>query len=113
MAFDQIMLMTLAVLCSAVLVYGLWQMARGWRARRPGESNVLIADGAARFLSGVHGWVMIAMLTGVARRLGGAGTLSALILALTLLALAAFIRRRWGSAAPRRTATGGRTGMER
>jgi hypothetical protein len=95
MAFDRLMVLALAAISTTVIVYGLWQMVRGRRAQRRGGSRVLVADGAARVLSGVFGWVMISMMTGVTRRLG-VGPLVAVVVALTLLGLSAFIRRRWG-----------------
>ncbi|MFI7598889.1 hypothetical protein [Actinoplanes sp. NPDC049681] len=96
MAVYQLMLLALAVLSTSVIVYGLWQMARGRRAQRRGQSGVLLADGAARILSGAFGWMIISMMTGAAYRLGDAGALAALIFGLTLLGLSGFIRLRWG-----------------
>jgi hypothetical protein len=94
-AVDRLMLLALAVIATAAVVHGLWQMVRGWRALRRGGSSVPVADGVSRVLGGAFGWMVIAVLT-------EAGLLAALIMGLTFLGLSVFVRLRLGSAGRRR-----------
>ncbi|RZU49195.1 hypothetical protein EV385_0931 [Krasilnikovia cinnamomea] len=96
----QILQVLLMIFATALILYGLWEMRRGWLISRSGGSGApKVAAGVSKVLNGVAAWVLIAVYTGADWGLGDGGAAAALVAYLALLGLSLYIRRRFGQPA--------------